>query len=300
MIRTQIYLPKTMYEDIKLRAEVAGKPAAEVIRDLVYKGLAPRMARKIAIAIHKGGVGKTTTAKNLAAALALMRHRTLLVDLDEQANATKGLGWQPSTLAATLNDLFADPERDPAAVVLTTDVPGLHLLPAHPDLAKTEKGMTLQRTDPSQPDPVTTLRAVLAPLEPAYDVIIFDTPPSLNYMTINALAAADELLIPAAASAYSEDGIARTWEAYERARRTYNPSLGRVRILVTRVKHTNASSAVFEGVKQQYLDSMINQIIPESTVVDEAEQLNQPAVLYEPESPAARSYKRVAEILIHE
>jgi chromosome partitioning protein len=258
------------------------------------------MARKIAIAIHKGGVGKTTTAKNLAAAFALFGRLTLLVDLDEQANATKGLGLEPSALTTTLNDLFADPERDPASVVLDTDIPGLHLLPAHPDLAKTEKGMTLQRTDPSQPDPVMALRAVLAPLESTYDFIIFDTPPSMNYMTINALAAADELLIPAAASAYTEDGITRTWEAYERARNTYNPSLGRVRILVTRVKRTNASTNVFEGVKQQYLDAMIDQIIPESTVVDEAEQLHQPAVLYEPESPAAQGYKRVAEILIHE
>ncbi|WP_239310614.1 ParA family protein [Frankia sp. Cj3] len=258
------------------------------------------MAKKIVIAIHKGGVGKTTTAKNLAAALAVMGHRTLLVDLDEQANATKGLGLSPSVLPATLNDLFADPDRDPATVVLETDVPGLHLLPAHADLSKTEKGMTLQRTDPSQPDPSHALRAVLAPLEAEYDAIIFDTPPSLNFMTINALAAADELLIPAAASAYTEDGITRTWEAFERARNSYNPNLRRARILVTRVKRTNASGAVFEGVKQQYLDAMIDQIIPESTVVDEAEQLHQPVVLYEPGSPAAQAYNRVAEIIIHE
>lgn len=258
------------------------------------------MARKIAVAIHKGGVGKTTTAKNLAAALALTGRRTLLVDLDEQANATKGLGLDPLSLPATLNDLFADSELDPAAVVLTTAVPGLHLLPAHPNLSMTEKGMTLQGADASQNDPRTALRAVLAPLEAAYDVIIFDTPPSLNFMTINALAAADELLIPAAASAYTEDGITRTWEAFERARDTYNPSLTRARVLVTRVKRTNASGAVFDGVKQQYLDAMIAQIIPESTVVDEAEQLRQPVVLYDPESPAARAYNRVAEIIFND
>ena len=255
------------------------------------------MAKKIAIAIHKGGVGKTTTAKNLGAAFALMGRRTLLVDLDEQANATKGLGLDPSTLPVSLNDLFARPELDPQTVVLETVVPGLHLLPAHPDLSMTEKGMTIQRADIGKPDPSGALRAILAPLESAYDIILFDTPPSLNFMTINALAAADEVLIPAAASAYTEDGITRTWTAYEWARSSYAPSLLRARILVTRVKRTNASGAVFDGVKQQYLDAMIDQIIPESTVVDEAEQLHKPVVLYDPESPAAKAYKRVAEII---
>src|SRR5438105_9964481 len=105
------------------------------------------MAKKIAIAIHKGGVGKTTTAKNIAAALALRGKRTLLVDLDEQANATKGLGIDPLTLPGTLNDLFADPNRDPGSVLVATMVEGLHLMPAHPDLAKTETGMALQRAD---------------------------------------------------------------------------------------------------------------------------------------------------------
>src|SRR5215475_16024505 len=107
------------------------------------------MARKIAVAIHKGGVGKTTTVKNLAAAFALQGRRTLIVDLDEQANATKGLGFDPATLSATLNSLFADPGVAPASVIRATSVPGLDLLPAHPDLAKTETGFALQRADPT-------------------------------------------------------------------------------------------------------------------------------------------------------
>src|SRR5437763_774513 len=109
------------------------------------------MAKKIAIAIHKGGVGKTTTAKNIAAALALRGKRTLLVDLDEQANATKGLGINPLVLEATLNDLFADPNRSASSVLVATMVEGLHLMPAHPDLAQTETGIALQRADPNAP-----------------------------------------------------------------------------------------------------------------------------------------------------
>lgn len=257
------------------------------------------MARKIAIAIHKGGVGKTTTAKNLAAAFALKGKRTLLVDLDEQANATKGMDVNPYELAATINNLFADPSRDPKSVIVATSIEGLHLLPAHPDLSKTETGMAFLRSDPNNPDPIGTLKEILAPLDAYYDFMIFDTPPSLNYMTINALAAADELLIPAAASAYSEDGLTRTYEAYMRAVKTYNPSLKLPYILVTRTKRTNASSVVLEGTNAAYLDRVIPQLIVESTAVDEAEQLKQPVVTYDAKSPAAQGYIRVAEILIN-
>lgn len=257
------------------------------------------MAKKIVIAIHKGGVGKTTTAKNIAAALAQSGRATLLVDLDEQANASKGLGVFPAALPLTLNDLFVNPELDPEAAVLTTAVDGLHLIAGHPSLARTETGMAFQRADPAAPDPIQALRTILAGLEDRYEFIVLDTPPSLNYMTINALAAADELVIPAAASAYSQDGLVRTIEAYERATASYNPNLRLRGVLVTRVKRTNASSAVFDGIGEKYGELVIPQLIVESTAVDEAEQLNQPVVLYDPDSPAARGYKRVAEILSH-
>jgi chromosome partitioning protein len=256
------------------------------------------MAKKIAIAIHKGGVGKTTSAKNIAAGMAMRGKRTLIVDLDEQANATKGMGVDPASLPATLNDLFANPKLDPREVIVATPYEGLHLLPGHPDLAKTETGMALQRADPNQPDPIGSLRSILEPLEGEYDYIIFDTPPSINYMTINALAAADELLIPAAASAYTEDGLTRTLEAYERAKKSYNPALVLRGVLVTRVKRTNASAQVFGDISRAYAGTTLPQAIVESTAVDEAEQLNQPVVHYDPSNVAAAGYMVIVDLLI--
>src|SRR2546429_9767966 len=124
-----------------------------------------RMAKKIAIAIHKGGVGKTTTATNLAAALALRGLRTLLVDLDEQANATKGLGFDPGALPGTLFHIFDNPNLEVWSAVFEAGLPKLHILPAHANLARTEKGMTLQAADLDAPDPRVALRSLLAPLE---------------------------------------------------------------------------------------------------------------------------------------
>lgn len=255
------------------------------------------MARKIVIAVHKGGVGKTTSAKNLAAALALMGKRTLLIDLDEQANATVGMGVDPNSLEKTLNDLFIDPNLDPQAVLVATGVDNLHLLPAHSSLSNTETGMAMQRADPNAPDPIFTLKAIIEPLESLYDYMVFDTPPSLNYMTYNALTAADELIIPAAASAYSEKGVETTWNAYEQVKARHNPGLERARVLVTRVKRTNASTEVLSGLKDKHAEAVIPQLIAESTAVDEAEQTFQTVVTYDRSNPAAEGYIEVARII---
>jgi chromosome partitioning protein len=120
-----------------------------------------------------------------------MGHRVLLADLDEQANVTQGLGVSPAALGVTINDLFANPSLDPRSVIIPTQVDGLHLLPGHPNLAKTETGMTLQRADPNGADPILALKDILSAVEDDYDYMVLDTPPSIKYMTNNALAAAD-------------------------------------------------------------------------------------------------------------
>jgi chromosome partitioning protein len=257
------------------------------------------MAKKIVIAIHKGGVGKTTTAKNLAAALAKHNKRVLLVDLDQQSNATRGLGIDPDALRYTVNSLFVDPNLDATEVVMSTSVEDLDILAGHSDLGKTETGMALQAVNPLAANPVSTFREILRPLENLYDFIVIDTPPALGYMTHNALAASDTLIIPAAAAAYTEHGVSAMWGAFKSAQTVYNPNLKTAHILVTRVKRTNASDNVLEGLKEEHSNAIMPQLIVESTAVDEAEQLGQTVVTYDPKNPAAIGYLNVAEILIN-
>ena len=162
------------------------------------------MTRTIAVMMFKGGAGKSTTATNLGAAMALSGargKRVLLVDLDWQGNATSGVGFNLRDLPGSINDLFADPSRDPATVIQSTDF-GLDVLPASPALATTAMNM--------QPTQMFLLREILGRLGDRYDVILIDTPPGAGYMTYNAQAAATDVLIPVAARGFSEEGLAAT------------------------------------------------------------------------------------------
>jgi len=145
------------------------------------------MAKKIVVTLRKGGSGKTTTAINLATALLKKGKKVLLVDLDPQANATISVGIDPTTLPRHINTLFTDINAQPQEIIITTEF-GLHLIPAHPDLADTEAGMRATQ--------IGLLKAILEPLEATYDFIVLDTPPSESYLTANALAVADEIVIP--------------------------------------------------------------------------------------------------------
>ena len=144
------------------------------------------MAKKIAITLRKGGSGKTTTAVNLAAALQQKGKNVLLVDLDPDANATLAVGVDPTTLSKHINHLFTSIDVQPQEVITQTNF-GLPILPSHPDLASTQSGMKATQ--------VGLLRSLLAQLESSYDIIILDTPPAESYMAVNALVAADEVLI---------------------------------------------------------------------------------------------------------
>ena len=244
------------------------------------------MARKIAITLRKGGSGKTTTAVNLAAALHQLGRRVLLVDLDPQANATLAVGIDQTTLPKNINHLFTSIDTAPADVITTTAF-GLPLLPSHPDLALTESGMKATQ--------VGMLRGLLEPLDDDYDLIIMDTPPSESYLAVNALAAADEVIIPLQAHYLALQGLAQALTQVAQVRNGLNPRLTVAGILPTLVNaRTNISRAVLDEVKRNYAEVLYPFGIEYSVKHSEASLAGQPIVLYEPQHQGAQAYMALA------
>ena len=244
------------------------------------------MAKKIAVILKKGGSGKTTTAVNLATALHELKKKVLLVDLDPQANATLCVGLNPEELEFSLNDLFVGRTKNPLEAITEAQF-GLQVLGSHPDLSKTEKGM-------GQLD-VTLLRDILKPISEDFDYIIVDTPPSDSALTVNALACADEILIPLQAHYLAMEGLRTVLDDIEKARKSLNPKLKVAGILPTMVnRRTNVANLVIKKAKKNYgnlvypfqIDFTIKQV--------EATLAGKPLILYDPKHQSAAVYYKLA------
>ncbi len=247
-------------------------------------------ARKLVVTLRKGGSGKSTTAVNLATALHLRGKRVLLVDLDPQANATLAVGIDPTTLPKNINHLFTSIDTMPADVVTRTSF-NLPILPSHPDLAQTEGGMKATQ--------VGMLRGLLEPLEAAYDVIVIDTAPAESYLTVNALAAADEVIIPLQAHYLALQGLAQALTQVDQVRNGLNPKLKVAGILPTLVNaRTNISKAVLEDVRHNYPELLYPIGIEYSVKHSEASLAGQPIVLYDPSHQGAVAYTRLADMFV--
>jgi chromosome partitioning protein len=245
------------------------------------------MARKIAIAIRKGGSGKTTTAVNLATSLFLKGKRVLLIDLDSQANATLAVGVDPLSLNKHINHLFTRIDVSPQDVVIQTSF-GLPLLPSHPDLSTTENGMKATQ--------VGMLRSLLETFEGTYDAIVIDTPPSEGYLTVSALAAADEVIIPLEAHYLAMQGLAQALTQISQVKQGLNPKITVAGILPTKVNaRTNISKIVLDEAKNTYPDLLYPFSIDFSVKHIEASLAGQPIVLYDPSHPGSVAYTQLAE-----
>ena len=250
------------------------------------------MGRIISIANQKGGVGKTTTAVNLSASLAAAEKSCLLIDCDPQGNATTGLGIDKSSLEKGLYDLLVG-DGSGEDTIKKTGLAGLHLMGATANLVGVEVEMV------SMEDKEFRLRRGLQELRQRYDYILLDCPPSLGFLTVNALTASDSILIPLQCEYYALEGLTQLMNTVEAVRRGLNPSLKLERILLTMYdKRNNLSQQVVDDVQSHFKESVFETIVPRNVRLSEAPSYGKPILLYDIRSKGAQSYLALARELI--
>jgi chromosome partitioning protein len=252
--------------------------------------------RSIAIANEKGGVGKTVTVVNLAAALASANQNVLVVDMDPQANATRGLGIDPEKVGLTVYDLVSDPDGQPASeAIVSTDWEGLDVIASHVDLAGAEVELV---DEPGRED---RLRKALSGLDNTYDYILLDTPPSLSLLTVNVFAYAKQVLIPCQTHPYSFIALSELYDTLEAVRSEINPEIEIMGILPTFFDaRTRVSRNVLTQLQEdeRYRDRLFNTVVRVNTTIAESAAVGRPVVFYRRGSYGAIDYNDLADELM--
>lgn len=245
------------------------------------------MGLVLAIANQKGGVGKTASCVNLSASLALEGLRVLLVDLDSQGSATSGLGGEQSKGRSSYEVLMGDIPA--SAAVVPTEIPGLSLMPGTRDLAGAEVELV------SFQDRHARLKGQLESIRGDYDFILIDCPPSLGMLTLNALCAADAILVPLQCEFYALEGLGALVETLERVRSAFHPELRILGILLTMYDaRTSLSRQVAREVRQHFGDRVLRAMVPRNVRISESPSYGQPVVTYDPSSQGAIAYRSAA------
>ena len=250
------------------------------------------MGKTIAIAHQKGGVGKTTTAINLAASLAMNHKRVLLIDADPQANATSGLGVEPKQMTSTIYECLVD-EYPMTSAAVNTCVEGLDIVGSRIDLV----GAELELINKENRENV--LRRSIEGAKQAYDYILIDCSPSLGLITVNALTAADSVIIPVQAEYFALEGISKLLNTVRIIKSKLNPSLRIEGFLLTMYDaRLRLANQIYEELKSHFGDMVFNTVIPRNIKLSEAPSHGLPAILYDPNSRGATSHLQLAKELI--